>query len=188
VTSLETFEKRIARLEAIESIRALKTVYAELADRKYTNAYERVPDDLMAEVAREQAACFTDDAVWQGGAGFGADLVGRKSIEQWFRASPWRFALHFYTAERIDVIDDNTAHATWRLWQIALRDDTERGVLLAAITHERYARIDETRWRISQMKFESLHMIETGANPLPFATQFADLDAKRDRASRTEFR
>lgn len=185
---LENLDRRLARMEAVEAIRTLKAHYAALADLKYTAAYERVSDEVMAEVARDQAACFTEDAVWQGGAGFGSDLVGRDSIEQWFRRSPWRFALHFYSGERIDVIDDDTAQASWRLWQIALRNDTARGVLLAAITTERYARLSDKKWRISHMKFESLQMIETGDNPLPFATQFAGLDAIRGRAAWPELK
>jgi hypothetical protein len=175
-------EQRVARLEAIDAIRALKARYAALADQKYTRNRTRQPDSVMHEVARQQAECFTADAIWQGGEGFGSDLTGRAAIEQWFRRSPWRFALHFYTAERIDVIDADHAEATWRLWQIAVRDDSERGVLLAAITAEHYARGEDGAWRISRMRFEQLHMVETGAQPLPFAADFAGLDAIRGRA------
>lgn len=174
-------EQRVARLEAIDAIRRLKAQYAALADQKYTRCYALQPDPVMHDVARQQAECFTEDAVWQGGDGFGSDLVGRAAIEQWFRRSPWRVALHYYTGERIDVIDADRAEATWRLWQIALRDDSGRGVLLAAITAEQYARGSDGAWRISHMCFEQLHMVETGVQPLPFAADFAGLDAIRGR-------
>jgi hypothetical protein len=179
MNSLDTLVARIARLEATEAIRVLKARYAALADQKYTADYARQPADRMARVAYEQAACFTDDAVWSGGNGFGSDLIGRSALEGWFRQSPWRFASHFYTAEDIEVVDDTTAQARWRLWQIALRDDDAHAVLLAAVTTERYARGKDGQWRISFMRFDELQMLECGAGPLPLASTFKGLDAVR---------
>ncbi|WP_322102272.1 nuclear transport factor 2 family protein [Paraburkholderia sp. J41] len=188
----ETLEARVGRLEAIEAIRALKAHYGALADAKY-DGYRKRDGAALAEIARRQAACFTADAVWAGGNGFGGDLVGREAIERWFLASPWRFAMHYYVSETLCVdVQGGEARANWRLMQIALREgadadaDADPGaVWLGAVTTEHYRR-DETSglWLIRYMKFEALHMMTLADGPLPIAGNFADLDATR--VARTE--
>ncbi|MDN7179212.1 nuclear transport factor 2 family protein [Caballeronia sp. SEWSISQ10-4 2] len=170
---------RVARLEALEAIRSLKARYAALADQKYMSTYQRQPDEVMIRIARQQAECFTVDAVWAGGAGFGDDLVGRDALENWFRKSPWRYAEHFYTGEHITMVDERKAGATWRLWQLALRDDDAHAVLLAATTTETYERDYDGVWRISTMRFDQLDMLECGSGPLPLAATLVGLDAIR---------
>ncbi|SPB18580.1 bile acid 7-alpha dehydratase [Caballeronia novacaledonica] len=178
--TLATLDARLAKLEAIDAIRTLKARYAALADAKYTNDYRRQPEDVMRDIARQQAACFTEDAVWIGGAGFGDDLTGRARLASWFERSPWRFAMHYYVSETLHVTDANHASGTWRLWQLALRDDDARAVLLGAVTEEKYARSDDGRWLISEMRFAQLHMMEPHAPPLPLASDFASLGARRN--------
>ncbi|MBK5061603.1 nuclear transport factor 2 family protein [Burkholderia sp. R-69927] len=184
-----TLGERIARLEAIEAIRALKAHYGALADAKYTADYRKIDADALAEVARRQAACFTEDAVWAGGNGFGGDLVGREAIARWFLSSPWRYAMHYYVSEALRVdVTAGEAEATWRLMQVALRDgdDTHaRAVWLGAVTSERYRRDPvSSRWLISYMKFTDLQMMTLADTPLPIARNFAGLDAIR--AARTQ--
>jgi len=179
-----SLEARLAHLEAIEAIRDLKTHYAALADAKYTVDYQRQAPLVMDELAKRQAQCFTADAVWAGGSGFGEDLVGFEALHAWFQRSPWRFAMHYYTSETIQVASDgHVASATWRLFQIALRDDDAHAVLLGAATHERYRRElaedGSERWLISHMRFEQLQMLELGTGALPLAPDFAGLDRKR---------
>src|SRR5690606_5282477 len=120
MASLSTLEQRLEDLEAVIAIQALKARYACLADQKYTDARQRQPVEVMARVARLQAACFTEDAVWEGGAGFGDALVGRDRIERWFNTSPWCFAMHFYGSPEISV-EGASAKGRWRLWQMAVR-------------------------------------------------------------------
>jgi hypothetical protein len=178
-TQMQALEGRVARLEAIDAIRALKARYAALADAKYTRDYRRQPDDIMRSIARQQAACFTEDAVWRGGAGFGDDLVGRERLGEWFERSPWRFAMHYYVSETLHIHDADHARGTWRLWQLALRDDDARAVMLGAVTEEKYQRTEAGVWLISEMRFAQLHMMEPGTPALPLASDFASLTALR---------
>jgi hypothetical protein len=178
---------RVARLEAIEAIRALKAHYGALADAKYADDYRKLDAGALEDMARQQAACFTEDAVWAAGNGFGGDLVGRESIERWFLASPWRFAMHYYVSETLSVdVARGEAQANWRLMQVALREDADAGaVWLGAVTTERYRRDAASGlWLISYMKFEALHMMTLADGQLPIARNFADLDAMR--VARTE--
>ncbi|CAB3806328.1 hypothetical protein LMG28614_06370 [Paraburkholderia ultramafica] len=178
-TLVQSLETRVARLEAIDAIRALKARYAALADAKYTGDYRRQPDDIMRGIARQQAACFTENAVWGGGAGFGDDLVGRERLGEWFERSPWRFAIHYYVSETLDIHDTGHASGNWRLWQLALRDDDAHAVMLGAVTEEKYQRTESGVWLISEMRFAQLHMMEPGTPALPLASDFASLTALR---------
>ncbi|MBC8722890.1 nuclear transport factor 2 family protein [Paraburkholderia sp. 31.1] len=180
---------RVERLEAIEAIRALKAHYGALADAKYGGDYRKLDREALADIARQQAACFTGDAVWAGGNGFGGDLVGREAIERWFLDSPWRFAMHYYVSETLKVdVARGVAQANWRLMQVALREDADTragAVWLGAVTTEHYRRdAASDLWLISYMKFEALHMMTLADGPLPIASNFADLDALR--VDRTE--
>jgi hypothetical protein len=177
-----TLEERIAILEATEAIRQLKARYSGLADQKYTPNYQRQPAARMQKIARAQAACFTEDAVWEGGAEFGASLVGREALGEWFNRSPWCFALHYYGSPEISV-HGRTASATWRLWQIALRDENKRAVLLAAITSEDYTQQDDGNWLCSRMRFEQTQMLPIEAGPFPLVTSFNQISDAASRAS-----
>ncbi|WP_321949193.1 nuclear transport factor 2 family protein [Paraburkholderia sp. J10-1] len=182
--TLATLAARVARLEAIEAIRALKAHYGALADAKYTDDYRKIEAGALAAIARQQAECFTDDAVWAGGDGFGGDLVGREAIARWFLTSPWRFAMHYYVSESLQVdAVRGEAEARWRLMQVALREGegAQAGaVWLGAVTTERYRRdASSGLWRISYMKFDTLQMMTLADGPLPIARSFADLDARR---------
>lgn len=174
-------EHRLARLEAVEAIRTLKARYAALADAKYQDGYRRVDDDTMRRVAWEQALCFTEDAIWEGGQGFGESLQGRAQLHGWFQRSPWCFAVHYYGGANLQV-DGDHAHGIWRLWQLALREDNREGVLLAATTHEDYRRDADGEWRCSRMRFAGIHMTSLGQGVLPLAATLAELDARTARA------
>jgi hypothetical protein len=178
-------EARVAQLEAGEAIRLLKARYAALADAKYTPAYERKPDAEMRRIAACQAMCFTEDAVWAGGDGFGQDIVGRAQLAEWFARSPWCFAMHYYGSPVIEV-EGGHAQAGWRLWQLAMRADTREALLLAAVTHERYVRQDDGDWLCNAMRFEQLHMVSLGKRRDALASTFALLDLKRSGAGKIE--
>jgi hypothetical protein len=182
--SMSTLARRVARLEAIESIRLLKARYAALADAKYTTDYQRQPDPEMRRIARLQAECFTEGAVWAAGEGFGRDLVGRAALEQWFQHSPWCFAVHFYSSPILEI-NGNTAHGTWRLWQLAMRADTRAAVLLAAVTQEGYCQQADGSWLCEAMRFTQLHMTALGDRPDVLAGTFAMLDQKRQSNAET---
>jgi hypothetical protein len=176
-----TLEQRVAALEAAEAIRQLKARYASLADQKYTAGYQRQPALVMQKIALAQAACFTEDAVWEGGAEFGASLVGRAALADWFSRSPWCYALHYYGSPEINI-GGETASAHWRLWQIALRDQTKEAVLLGAMTYEEYACGPDGAWLVSRMRFEQTQMLPLEAGRFPLVTSF---DQINDAARRT---
>lgn len=173
-----SIERRLARLEAMEAIRALKARYAALADAKYTPGYERQGDEEMRRVAWQQALCFTEDATWEAGDGFGNALTGREQLHEWFQRSPWCFAVHYYGSPEFDI-DGTEAHARWRLWQLALRKDTREAVLLAATTEESYRRESDEAWRCSRMRFVGLHLTPLGHGPDPLVATLAALDVRR---------
>jgi hypothetical protein len=150
-----TLEERIARLEAADAIHALKARYARLADAKYTSAHHRVDEAAWIATAQAQAACFTTDAQWFGGAQFGGTIAGRAALAEWFTRSPWRFAMHYYVAPQIGLTADDAAEARWRLLQIGLPIDESPAVLLFATTIETYRRIGD-EWLIAGMRFEEI--------------------------------
>lgn len=174
---IASLEQRLDHLEAVEAIRTLKARYAALADAKYSSDYQRQSVDVMRTLAWQQALCFTEHALWEAGEGFGANRVGRDALYQWFQNSPWCFAVHYYGSPVITVAG-NTAHATWRLWQIAMAQDTREAVLLAAVTDESYERQSDNSWLISRMRFEQLHMLPVGAGPAPLSATLAALASR----------
>lgn len=171
--------QRVLRLEAIEAVHSLKANYSALADAKYTASYQRQPAERMRELAQQQAACFSEHAVWFGGE-FGGDRTGRHALAQWFEQSPWRWAAHYYLSPDIVIADDvKCASATWLLWQLALREDNGEAIFLTATTHETYIHCDEQGWRISSMRFTGLHVMPTHAGFMPVYPDLASLDKAR---------
>jgi hypothetical protein len=162
---LTSLEARLARLEALQAIDALKARYARLADAKYTSSHQRVPPDEWRRIATLQAACFTEDAEWDGGAEFGGTLRGRAALTEWFERSPWRFALHFYVAPEIELVDDVRAQGSWRLWQVAVPADGSFPVVLAGTTRESYG-ATSGQWLIERMRFEGVHTLDLGKSPV----------------------
>jgi hypothetical protein len=165
VSETAALATRIARLEAMEGIQALKARYTAFADAKYTPDHERVPQELWQRAAKNQAACFTEDAEWIADEAFGGSRTGRAALEDWFTRSPWRFALHFYLAPRFGDVAPDSADATWRLWQIAIPEDGVAPVLLAGITHEIYRNSAEG-WLIAAMRFTELHRADLTCLPV----------------------
>lgn len=157
-------EERLARLEALQAIDSLKARYARLADAKYTSGHQRVPEQEWREIAARQAACFTEDATWEGGPEFGGTLRGRAALTAWFERSPWRFAVHYYVAPQIELVDATRAQGRWRLWQVAVPIEASHPVLLAGTTRESY-RATAAGWLIDAMRFEDLHAVDLGRSP-----------------------
>lgn len=177
---MTTLEARVSVLEATEAIRGLKARYAALADAKYRPDYTRVGEAEMTSIARAQSECFTTDAIWDGGDDFGDSRRGREALRQWFMCSPWRFAMHYYGSPCIEV-DGDHASATWRLWQIALREDNGAAVLLCALTKEAYRRDDAGVWLCSRMRFDEVHMAPLQGVAGALARTFDQLVPKDDR-------
>jgi hypothetical protein len=151
-------EVRLAKLEAAEAIRQLKARYAAWADAKYTAEHTQASPQDLARAAKEQAACFTADAVWHAGEQFGGSRQGRAALEDWFNSAPWSYAIHFYGSPSITVHSATHATAEWRLWQFAIRASNADKVLLAGVTHEEYA-IEDGQWKVASMRFLELQTV-----------------------------
>lgn len=143
-------EQRLARLEAIEEIRALKAHYAEFADAKYTPAHRKKSGPELEAVVKQQVDCFTEDVEWDAGA-FGI-LRGRTALAESFAGKPFWFTLHSYSNPVIEVNGDE-ASGRWLHWLLLTEQDTARPVHLMGYTFDRYRRVDG-KWLISHMKLE----------------------------------
>ncbi len=101
MTAALSMEQRLRTAEATNEIIRLKSLYAEFADAKYTDAFEKKPQAERDEVAWRQARCFTEDGEFSAGA-FG-DVNGHQALFENFRAKPFLFAVHMFTNPVIDV-------------------------------------------------------------------------------------
>ncbi len=98
---MATLEERLARLEAIEDIKALKARYCAYAD-----------DDYDADGIAEQ---FVVDGSWEGGT-FGR-YEGREAIRGFLKGigKDIVFAAHLVMNPIIEIIDEAHAKGQWRL-------------------------------------------------------------------------
>ena len=139
----ENLAARIARLEAIEDIRALKARYADVCDTGYE------PDRMRP--------LFTADAFWDGGERFGR-YDGVDAICGFFRdvSSRITWALHYMVAPVVEVSDDlRTATASWYLLEpcTMTTDDGPRAVLLTGRYADAYRREPEG-WKIAGLTLD----------------------------------
>jgi hypothetical protein len=164
----------IRDLMDILAIQRLKAVYAKCADEKYTDDHQRKPQDEVDRIAWEQAAVFTEDATWDGGA-FGV-LQGRQAIYDNLRLGPWKFTLHHYLSPLIDL-DGDRAHGRWMLWQVGTLTQDDTPILLTGVTDDDYVRTPDG-WRMARMvqtlKFMThVHTPWTLHRNAPFVVQAA---------------
>lgn len=145
-----TLEQRLRRVEDYEAIRGLKAFYAHCADTKYTADHQRKPQEEIDALTRRQVAVFTEDGIWDGGPQFGVRR-GREEIYRHLRATGWSFALHYFMSPAIDLHED-TAHASWMLWQPCTLTEGNRAMLMSAVTEDDYIRTPDG-WRMERMVF-----------------------------------
>ena len=151
-------DARLARLEAIQDLHALRQRYALAADAKYHVQGGRRDGAALETAVDEQVSCFTHDALWHGGP-FGGDIQGRAALRSFFRQSPWRFTSHHYA--NIDLrIDGQSAQGSWRLIEIGVRESDAATVLVTGRTAECYRKHPAEGWLISSFTFEQLHSVE----------------------------
>ena len=132
-------EERLARLEAIEEIKALKARYCAYAD-----------DDYDAE---GMAALFVPDGVWDGGQEFGR-YVGREEFKNFLDRTRGqiRFAAHLVLNPIIEIQDADHATGLWRLLMPAtvLSDGVKEARWLLCSYDEEYVR-HEGRWMFKKV-------------------------------------
>jgi hypothetical protein len=144
-----TLEERVAALEAVEAIRRLKARYAWAADEKYTPDHQRRPQEELDRFALIQAECFTQDAIWDGGAAAGP-AVGREAIFQTLRSGPWKMSMHYFLMPHITV-DGDRAEGRWYLWQTATMVEKDTPIFMSGMTNDDYIRLDG-EWLIGRMR------------------------------------
>ncbi len=138
MTDLET---RIAKIEAVQDIQALKARYADACDNQYD------PKRMREEI-------FTSDAVWHADP-FGT-FEGIDAICEFFAgvSSQITWALHYMIAPEIEVDDDvENARGTWYIWMpfTGASDQGPRAAWIAGRYDETYRR-EPAGWRISNLK------------------------------------
>lgn len=151
-------ESRLAHLEAIQDIHALRQRYALAADAKYHARGDRHKGTMLDAAVNAQVSCFAPDALWHGGP-FGGDIQGREALRGFFRVSPWHFTSHHYS--NVDLrIHGQRAEGSWRLVEIGVRESDKATVLITGRTAETYRKDPAEGWLISSFAFEQLHSIE----------------------------
>jgi hypothetical protein len=145
-----SIEERLAIAEATLEIMRLKAIYAECADGKYTDTHEKKPEAERDEVARRQAACFTEDGEFHAGA-FGS-VKGHAALFENFRSKPFIFAMHIFTNPLIDVDPvAGTAKGRWLHHLFLTEDDTRQAKHGMGYTFDEYRLVDG-RWLISRVE------------------------------------
>ena len=129
-------EHRIARLEAIEAIKQLKTTYAEACDDDYD------PDKMFH--------LFCVDAVWEAPGAFGR-FDGREAICEFFRgvSAPISWALHYTDAPLIEVAANlETATADWYIFMPATIDGAPAWLMA---TYADSYRVEDGVWKFAHV-------------------------------------
>lgn len=145
---LQALERRVRILEDVESIQRLKARYGELVDQRYG---EHGPKDAgaLAEIARELAELFTEDAVWDGGSSLGT-CRGRREIRERFAEPTLRTSWHYFVKPQIRV-DPDGEHAHGR-WDLLAPVTTRAGEFrwMAGVEDDEYAKV-AGRWLHSRL-------------------------------------
>ena len=166
MTSLEELERQVAelrtRLDAAESVQAihrLKARYGSLVDARFAKG-EQVEGARLDELARDIAALFTQDGVWDGGPALGV-ATGRDEIAALMRESTLVFSWHFFLKPHVEV-EGNTARARWDILSpCTTKDGTPHWMV--GFEDDEYRKADG-EWLHSRMKLTSVFMSphETG--------------------------
>ena len=145
--TVRALEARLARVEAEQEIQRLKARYGALVDARYDREGPK-PRAEIEPLARQIADLFTDDAVWDGGAGLGL-CRGRAAIRERFLEPTLRFSWHYFVKPRIEV-EGARARGTWDLLAPCTTRD---GVAswMAGVEDDEYARV-EGRWLHTSMR------------------------------------
>jgi hypothetical protein len=132
--------QKIAKLEAIEDIKKLKSRYAQACDDGYNPVTMRT--------------IFTEDATWDAGPAFGRH-EGIDAICEFFAevSSSISWALHYMMAPEIEVADDvKSGTGTWYIWMpfTAVGEDGDQAAWVGGIYKDEY-RLEPDGWRISNL-------------------------------------
>ena len=138
----QDIEQRLSRLEDVEAIRNLKSLYAFWCDKDYN------PTEL--------GKLFADDAKWN--SNVLGNYAGRTEVEGFFRGISERltWAHHFMINPLIQVADDGqTATGTWALIDLVtiIRKDTgtKAAVAITADYSDTFVKLPNGEWRFQSI-------------------------------------
>ena len=151
---VQALEARLRAVEDVQAIQALKARYAELVDRRYARGRPR-PEKEVEAIAREIAALFSEDAVWDGGKGGLGLCEGREAIFRRFCEPTLHFSFHYFVQPRIEVEGDR-ARARWDLLAPCTTTD-DRAHWMAGVEDDEYVRVDG-RWLHARMALQVTFM------------------------------
>lgn len=157
----ERVEGLAARVDAAESvlaIQSLKAHYGELVDARFVRG-RPVDAGGLAELAREAAALFTEDGVWDGGPGLGV-VRGRAAIAARLAQPTVVFSRHLFVKPRIEV-DGDRGRARWDLLSPCTRPDGT-SLWVSGWEDDTYTRVDGT-WLHASMTFTTVFASPAGA-------------------------
>lgn len=146
-------EARLRAVEDQDAIQQLKVRYGQLVDARYTRRGPK-PREEIEPIAREIAQLFSEDAVWDGGAGLGV-ATGREEIYQRLVEPTLQFSWHFFLKPNITVAGDS-ARGTW---DILSPCTTREGVpmWMTGVEHDEYVR-EDGRWLHASMRLDLVFM------------------------------
>ena len=150
---VEALERRVRAAEDVDAIQRLKARYGQLVDLRYDRKGPKGPAELES-LARQIADLFSEDAVWDGGAGLG-ECRGREAIRRRFLAPTLRFSWHFFVKPHIEV-DGDRAHGTWDILAPCTATDGTP-MWMAGVEDDRYVR-EGGRWLHESMKLRVVFM------------------------------
>jgi hypothetical protein len=132
--------QKVAKLEAAEEIKKLKSRYAQACDDGYNPVTMR--------------SIFAKDAVWDGGNAFGR-YDGQDAICEFFAgvSDTITWALHYMMAPEIEVADDvKSAKGTWYIFMpFTMNSDSgPMAAWVAGIYKDEY-RLEAEGWRIANL-------------------------------------
>ena len=135
---MDALERRLRAVEDVEAITRLKARYGQLVDARYDKSGPKSGPELES-LARQIAELFSEDAVWDGGAGLGV-CRGREAIRTRMAEPTLLFSRHYFVNPQIDL-DGDFARVRWELLApCTLRDG--RPAWMAGAEDDEYARVD----------------------------------------------
>ncbi len=146
-------EARLRAVEDQDAIQQLKVRYGQLVDARYTRRGPK-PREEIEPIAREISELFSEDAVWDGGAGLGV-AKGRQAIYERLVEPTLLFSWHFFLKPNIAVTGD-TARGTWDILSPCTTKDGG-AMWMTGVEHDEYVR-EVGRWLHASMRLDLVFM------------------------------
>ena len=152
---VDALETRLRAAEDVQAIHRLKARYAQLVDARYLPRGAGVVDRPQLEAAaRAIAETFTEDGVWDGGAGLGL-CRGRDAIFERMCKPTLSFSWHFFLKPIIEV-DGDRAKGSWDILSPCTTGEG-RAMWMAGVEHDQYVR-EGDQWLHEHMKLDVVFM------------------------------